>query len=563
MTIDTMKQISFEQPTVGDWRKAAEASLKGKPLASLETETPEGITLKPLYTAEDVPEGQEDRIRAIRNGIGKTDWTILQETRESDPAKYVKKVKSALGRGNEAVVYTGGWEKEADAGVLDALAALITEVPVYVRCRPDDPFLAVFGAVPEDKRGMVAGYADVDRSADLSRRFPALRTIAVDSGSVHMKGADAVTELAAALSRAAEIAGEEDDFGAMARKLFFVFNVDTHFFMEIAKLRAFRLLFKSFAAAYGVDEPVHVPVIARTSLRTYSLADPYVNLLRSGNEAFSAAIGGADAITVAPLDTLTGSTGFSERVARNVQHILKEEAHADRVLDPSGGSYYIESLTESLYRKTWELFLQFEKQGGISATIADGTLDRMLAEKKEARIRRLAMREESLIGTNIYADPAEEIRKPAGSDGAEGRFAEPFEGLRSSLQGSKVHLIRFGSLKAVKPVADFAAGVLAVGGIRPELSPLVETAEEALGYLESEKPGYAVFCAPADQAEAAVRAVLAGKPERTVLDAAGRFPEETAASLREAGLNGFYYKGQDILDKLTEVKGIVEGGMQQ
>src|SRR5690606_27101496 len=108
----------------------------------------------------------------------------------------------------------------------------------------------------------------------------------------------------------------EDDFDQMARKLFFAFDVDTHFFTEIAKLRAFRLLFRSFAAAYGVEEPVHVPVIARTSLRTHTLADPYVNLLRSGNEAFAAAIGGADAITVAPLDTLTGSTGFSERVAR-------------------------------------------------------------------------------------------------------------------------------------------------------------------------------------------------------------------------------------------------------
>lgn len=563
MTIDTMKQTSFEQPTVGDWSKAAEASLKGKPLASLETKTPEGITLKPLYTAEDLPEGQEDRVRAIRDGIGKTDWMILQETREADPAKYLEKVKSSLGRGNGAVVYAGGWEKEADAEVLAALAALITEVPVHVRCRPDDPFLAVFGSVPENKRRLVAGYADVDRSADLSRRFPLLRTIAVDTGSVHMKGADAVTELAAALSEAAEIAGEEDDFDQMARKLFFAFDVDTHFFTEIAKLRAFRLLFRSFAAAYGVEEPVHVPVIARTSLRTHTLADPYVNLLRSGNEAFAAAIGGADAITVAPLDTLTGSTGFSERVARNVQHILKEEAHADRVLDPSGGSYYIESLTGSLYRKAWELFLQFEKQGGITAITADGTLDRMLADKKEVRIRRLAVRKESLIGTNIYADPAEAIRRPDGSDGAEGRFAEPFEAIRSSLQGSKVHLIRYGSLKAVKPVADFAAGVLAVGGIRPELSPLVETVEEALGYMASEQPVYAIFCAPADQAEEAVRAVLAGKPDLTVLDAAGRFPEETEASLREAGLQGFYYKGQDILDKLAEVKGIVKGGMQQ
>ncbi|KZE40159.1 hypothetical protein AV656_02495 [Bhargavaea cecembensis] len=562
MTIHTMKQTSFERPAMGEWRKAAESSLKGKPLASLETPTPEGITLKPLYTADDIPEGQDERLNAIRNGIGKTDWTLLQETRETNPSAYLEKAKSAVDRGNGAVVYTGGWKKGADNEVLDALAALITEVPVYVRCRPDDPFLAVFGSVPEDKRRLVAGFADVDRSADLSRRFPSLRTIAVDTAAVHMKGADAVTELAAALSKAAKIAEEEDDFGAMARKLFFTFDIDTHFFTEIAKLRAFRLLFRSFAAAYGEEDPVHVPVIARTSLRTYTLADPYVNLLRSGNGAFAAALGGADAITVAPLDALTGSTGFSERVARNVQHILKEEAHADRVLDPAGGSYYIESLTESIYRKAWDLFIEFEKQGGIAAIDADGALDRLLAEKREARIRRLAERKESLIGTNIYADPEEELQKQADDD-AEGRFAEPFEALRYALQGSRVHLIRLGSLKAVKPVADFTAGVLAVGGIRPELSPLFETAEEALDYLKSELPEYAVLCSPAEQAEEAARTILQDKPDATVLDAAGRYPEDIAASLREAGLNGFYHRGQDILDKLAELKGILEGGTQR
>ncbi|MCM3088845.1 methylmalonyl-CoA mutase family protein [Bhargavaea ginsengi] len=563
MTIHTMKQTSFEPPAIGEWQEAAEASLKGKPLASLETRTPEGVILKPLYTADDVPGGQEARLNSIRRGIGHSDWTLLQDTPETEPAAYLEKTKSALNKGNGAVVYTGGWEKEADSEVLDELAALITEVPVYIRCSPDDPFLSVFGRVPDDRRALVTGYADVERTADLSRRFPSLRTIAVDTGSVHMEGADAVTELASALSMAAEIAAEEDDFGALAKKLFFTFDVDTHFFTEVAKLRAFRLLFKSFSAAYGEQEPVHAPVLARTSLRTFTLADPYVNLLRSGNEAFAAAIGGADAIMVAPLDSLTGSTGFSERVARNVQHILKEEAHADRVLDPAGGSYYIESLTESLYRGAWELFLQFEEQGGLTALAADCTLDRLLAEKKEARIRSLAARKESLIGTNIYADPEEQVQPASGAVEPKGRFAEPFEALRSALHGSTVHLIRIGMLKTVKPVADFAAGVLAVGGIRPELSPLFDTAEEALGYLQSEKPRYAILCAPGDQAEQSVRTVLEGKPAATILDAAGRFADGTAASLREAGLNGFHYRGQDILDKLTEVKGILEGGTQR
>ncbi len=553
-----MKNTTFPVPSCEEWREAAEASLKGKSLSALETDTPEGITLKPLYTAEDVPDGSEFRIDAIRNGMKQADWMILQEVRTTDPAEFLRKTKEALARGNGAVVYTGGWTAEADKQVTDQLAELIKEVPVHVCCSPDDPFLAVFGAVDEADRHLVTGFADVERTADLSRLFPGIRTIAVDTGSVHSKGSDAVTELAVALSEAAKISECEDDFGAFSRQLFFTFDVDTHFFTEVAKLRAFRLLFEAFAAAYGVKDPAPVPVIARTSLRTFTLADPYVNLLRAGNEAFAAAVGGADALVVSPFDTLTGSTAFSERLARNIQLILKDEVHADRVLDPAGGSYYIETLTEALYRKAWELFLEFEQKGGIDAVTADGTLGGLLSEKKEARIRALSGRAESLIGTNIYADPEETITEPSAA--ATDRFAEPFEGMRLALQGKTVHLLRFGALKDVKPVSDFTAGVLAVGGIRPELSPLFDSTEDALGYVRGNAVGYAVVCAPAAQAETVVAGLLRDKPDGLTLDAAGRFEDE--AALLEAGLSGFYRRGQDILAKLEELKGILEGGTE-
>lgn len=560
MTIQQMKGTSFDVPTIGAWHEVAEASLKGKPLAALETETPEGITLKPLYTAEDLTTGTEERISAIRAGMKGPDWTILQETYSEDPASFLERTKESISRGNGAVVYTGGWTAEGEKSVLEELAGLITEWPVYVRCAPDDPFLGVFGAVDESRRHLVTGYADVEQSADLSRLFPALRTIGVSTLDEQMQGADAVTELAVAFSKAAGIAAGEDDFTAMADRLFFSFAVDTHFFTEVAKLRASRLMFRSFASAYGVEEPPAVPVIACTSLRTFTLADPYVNLLRSANEAFSAAVGGADAISVASFDRLTGGTAFSERVARNVQHILKEEVHADRVLDPAGGSYYIETLTETLYRKAWSRFVEFEEKGGFEAISADGTLADLLSGLQEQRIRRLALRKDSLIGTNQYADPDEPIHATAAGISADSRLAGPFEELRLSLQGKTVHLLQFGALKDVKPVSDFTAGVPAVGGIRPELSPLFDSTEEALVYVRENAVGYAVVCAPAAQAEAVVAGMLRDKPDGFRLDAAGRYEDE--AALLEAGLSGFYRRGQDILAKLEELKGILEGGTQ-
>ena len=143
------------------------------------------------------------------------------------------------------------------------------------------------------------------------------------------------------------------------------FAVDTHFFMEIAKIRAFRVLWQALGTAFGETSVAHIPILSETSLRSYSKLDPYVNLLRAGNEAFSAVLGGADVITVHPHDVLTGTTPASVRYARNVQLVIKEETLVDKVIDPSGGSYFIETLTNELVEKAWDLFLEIDAAGGI------------------------------------------------------------------------------------------------------------------------------------------------------------------------------------------------------
>src|SRR5699024_927796 len=145
-------------------------------------------------------------------------------------------------------------------------------------------------------------------------------------------------------------------FTQFENKFFARFAIDTQFFMEIAKLRAFRILWQTFAEAYGHDKASRVPVISETSLRSFSKLDPYVNLLRAGNEAFAAVLGGTDVLTVHPHDVLTGVTSSSLRLARNVQLVIKEETLVNKVVDPAGGSYFLETIKKQLVEKAWDFF---------------------------------------------------------------------------------------------------------------------------------------------------------------------------------------------------------------
>ena len=190
------------------------------------------------------------------------------------------------------------------------------------------------------------------------------------------------------------------------------FAIDTHFFMEIAKIRAFRILWNALGKSFDETTVAHIPILTETSLRTYSKLDPYVNLLRAGNEAFSAVLGGADVVTVHPHDVLTGTTPASARYARNVQLVIKNETLVDKVLDPSGGSYFIDTLTNELVEKAWDLFVEIDAAGGYNTYVKSGELEQRLKACKMASAEEVAKGKKSLIGTNIYADlSAIELKK--------------------------------------------------------------------------------------------------------------------------------------------------------
>ena len=156
---------------------------------------------------------------------------------------------------------------------------------------------------------------------------------------------------------------------------------------------------------YGVaDDKSKMHIAAETSSFTKTINDPHVNLLRAGNEAFAAVVGGIQYLHVSPFDEITGSTSVSERIARNIQLLLKEEAHLKKVIDPAGGSWYVEDLTNNLAEKAWGFFQTIEAKGGILEVLKSSWLQQEIAKVYQKKNHDVQTRKKSIVGTNVYAN---------------------------------------------------------------------------------------------------------------------------------------------------------------
>ena len=557
MTIDNMKKTTFEKVGFEHWKELAVNSLKGKPYEKLVTRTLEGIELEPLYFEK--PElDSSSTVLSMKRTPG---WIIAQQTIADSSAHFLEQLEDSLKKGNEAIVYDGIHQFDWNDDQLLRLSSFISKYPVFLfNVRNDDPLLRAVDFVHHEVREAVSGTIQVEDWV-MPVGYNNIRTAGVDLWKEHHEGADAVTELAFALAEAARIAADYESFQAFADNYFVRFPVDTHFFMEIAKLRAFRVLWQAFAQGYNFDEAPFIPVLAVTSLRSFSKLDPYVNLLRAGNETFAAVLGGADMIQAHPHNILTGPNASSIRYSRNMQLVLKEETHVEKVLDPAGGSYFIEKLTEQLVEKSWELFLEIDSMGGMER-FQKGKRIQELSLKLQAET---ANGRKSLIGTNIYAELAAVNFEDWGGFHPVARLAEPFEGLRHSFSEKqpKTVLLTFGKLKDFKPRADFVSGFLAAGGIKSDWSPVFDSAEHAIEWLQKEKPEYAIVCGKDEVVAAVLETLLGQLPVGIMLDVAGEIDEETLQHWKQLGLNGIVFNGQNKIEKLQDILNSWQGGSRK
>jgi methylmalonyl-CoA mutase len=392
---------------------------------------------------------------------------------------------------------------------------------------------------------------DVDalegRPGTVPRPWEADEELAIPAGAIradelHEAGANAVQELgytlAAGVERldrlSADLAPNE-----AAREIEFVFAIGPAYFIEIAKLRAARLLWAQAVAAFG-GAAGGMRLHARTSRRDKSIYDVYTNLLRATTEALSAAIGGCERLYVEPF-------GFDPHLAINVQRILREEAHIDAVADPGGGSYYIEALTDALAREAWKLFQQVEAEGGYGKAVESGSVARAMEASRAALAKAAALRRRTLVGVNNYPDLKE--KDPAGAPpaGAGFRLAEPFERIRERTRRHarkagrypKVLLVQRGDLKMRMARANFSLNFFGCADFDIE-----ESADYAGAAAD-----LIVLCSSDLEYLALAREVC---PKVTAPVIVAGNPKDQVDALRAAGVQGFVHVGSDAVQTLTE-----------
>ncbi|MEO3851068.1 methylmalonyl-CoA mutase family protein [Streptomyces sp. B8F3] len=334
------------------------------------------------------------------------------------------------------------------------------------------------------RRGDPAAVAGLARLC--AARHPALRAVTVDALPYHEAGGSAAQELGCSLATAVAYLRELTAAGLSAAQacaqLEFRYAATADQFLTIAKLRAARRLFARVAEVCGAPEAGAQRQHAVTSPVMATRRDPWVNMLRTTVATLAAGAGGADAVTVLPFDHAIGlPDAFSRRIARNTSAVLVEESHLARVIDPAGGSWYVEGLTDELAHAGWAFFQEIERAGGHAAALRSGMVGERLAQTWAERGKKLATRREPVTGVSEFPDLAEKpvVREPAPEPPSGGlprvRRDEAFEALRAR---SDAHLAATGArprvfLAALGPAAvhtprlTFAANLFQAGGVEP------------------------------------------------------------------------------------------------
>jgi methylmalonyl-CoA mutase len=454
-----------------DWLKAVEDTLKGVPFdKAMVTKTYEGIKLKPIYRKEDIQDlphlnslpGQAPFVRGnTAEGYTTEGWVIAQQQNKWNPAQVNQILKKELNSGLNAVnlkldmftkwAITPPQDRYITDGVclrhLQDLETLLDgidlkAVPIFIDSgEASITILGLFAAyckknqIPwHDLHGFI-GYDYLSSFAQVgellfsenelsvqmaqlctwaSDNAPELRTILLDGACWGNHGLDSMQELAYILASANEcikiLLEQELTMEQIVPRFQINLCLGSNLFMEIAKVRAMRLLWAELMKAYGVkDELQKVWIHGVTSSFNKTQYDPYVNILRTATESFSGVIGGVDSLDVIPFDDkVKHSDEFSRRIARNQQIILKEETHLDKVIDPSGGCYYIETLTAQLAEKAWEKMQFIEEQGGMFYCISQRMIRIEVDMKAVERINNVNKRNDVFIGINMFANPLEQ-----------------------------------------------------------------------------------------------------------------------------------------------------------
>ena len=437
--------------------------------------------------------------------------------------------------------------------IFDPIVKDLSQKGIY--CCGDEQGTACYEAVAEF----------IKRTADYKR----IRVVNVSGNIFSNAGSTIVEELAFSLAAGHDYLVKLTEMGLpidlVARKIRFTFAVTSNYFMEIAKFRAARMLWANIVKGYNPEKACSGKMFAHavTSTWNQTVYDPYVNMLRGTTEAMSATLAGVHSLEVVPFNaSYEQPDEFSKRIARNVELLLKHESHFDQVVDPAGGSYYIETLTKSIAEQAWKLFLEVEEKGGYVAAFKSGFVVEKVKASAAAKDKNIATRRQILLGANQYPNFTEVVdsavcecvvtRKDEANVLTPYRGAMAFEAMRMHVDRSgkepKAFMLTCGSLAMARARAQFSCNFFACAGIRVQDNTFFHSLEEGVAAALEAKADIVVVCASDDdyaQVAPKIKEMLGGKAILVVSGAPACAPE-----LEAQGITNFINVKSNVLETL-------------
>ncbi len=607
MTKTNQERLFAEFPEVSTstWEEVINKDLKGADYArKLVWRTAEGFNVRPYYRAEDLAGieflGSKAGEFPFVRGIGKKNkWRVHQTiavncvTEASAEAQEILKkgvdsvgfclsaaltaeeldtLLSGIDLTQTEVVFNGKSLAKTANLLLDKLDGMEIDkkhVRVSFGIDPIVKDLSLGGAYccgGDGKECFEVVAALITRSSE----YKHMKIFTVNAHNFGNSGATIVEELSFALAAGHDYLVKFTEMGlpidAVARKIRFSLSVSANYFMEIAKIRAARLLWSNIVMAYAPTKtcPCKMYIHAVTSKWNQTAYDPYVNMLRGTTEAMSAAIAGVQSLEVLPLNTsFEAPDAFSKRIARNAELLLKHESHFDQVVDPAGGSYYIENLTKSIATEAWAKFNAIEEKGGYVAAFNSGYVVETVKASAAAKDKNIATRREILLGANQYPNFTEvaaadmcscAVTRECSDENrlTPYRGAMGFESMRLGVDRSgkepQAFMLTCGNLSMARARSQFACNFFACAGIKVVDNTYFASVEEGAEAALAAGAEIVVICSSDDDyATLAPKAkeLLGDKAILVVAGAPACTPE-----LEAQGINNFISVKSNVLETL-------------
>lgn len=605
----------FSPVSTEKWKEVISKDLKGADYEKkLVWKTLEGFKVQPYYREADL-EGKEylatlpgEFPYARGNNAKSNDWEIRQDIDVQDVKKANEDALFMLDRGITSL----GFGVNAQNGncVINAVEDLeilfkdihIECIGIYFKSGHNSPELVKLLIEYVKKKGLdktkIIGGACYDPLGYLTVKgawgnseeedfktlkelielaaveLPNFRVLSVNGQHFNGAGSSTVQELGFSLSVAAEYLTRLSELGVnpetIAKSIALNFGVGTNYFMEIAKIRAARYLFAKLLESYG-SAYTKISVCSFTSGWNATIYDPYANVLRATTESMAAVIGGTDTLVVKPFDQhFKPGNKFSERIARNIQIILKEESYFDKIVDPSAGSYYIENLTDSIIEESWKLFLDMDSKSGYLTALKEEVVQNALEETANQRNHNLASRREILLGTNQFPNYSETAKdnidvkiisaQVIGKEGNEVKTIKKYRGsyafdelrlaTESHSKRPKVFMLTLGNLAFRKARATFSCNFFACAGYEPIDNLGFKSPEEGVEAALKAEADIVVVCSSDDEYAEFVPKVNTLIDDKAIVVVAGA--PKCMDELKAAGIEHFINVRSNVLTTLQE-----------